>query len=105
MSDKLLPNIYDYLNTFNNQKLLSNELDYISEKIFKETQIPKEISQEIIKLLFQEIKSSILNGYIINIRKFGKIYISSPKNSKNKKRVFVKFEPSKILIKKLNNNE
>lgn len=103
--DNLLPNIYDYLNSYSKDKILSENFQNIIEDISNNTNLPKEISEEIIKLFFQEIKSKILNGYIVYIRKFGKIFISSPKLVKNNKRVFVKFEPSKTLIKKLNSNE
>jgi len=104
-NNKLLPNIYDYLSTYNKEKILPENFEYIIDKISNETGLSREVSEEIIKLFFQEIKNNILNGYIINLRRFGKFFVSSPKLNKTKKRIFVKFEPSKYLIKKLNSNE
>lgn len=104
-NNNLLPNIYDYLNTYNKEKILPEDFEYVIEVISKETGLSKEISEEISKLFFQEIKINILNGYIVLLRKFGKIFISSPKLKKNSKRIFVKFEPSKYLINKINSND
>lgn len=101
----LLPNIYDYLSTYTKEKVIPENLQYVIEKICDETGLSIETANEIVSVFFGEIKRSVLAGRIVTIRKFGKLFISSPKTSKNDKRIFLKFEPSPFLVKRLNQDD
>lgn len=101
--DIFFPDIDQYLENTENKKSVS--IQGLEELVFKlqaATGLTQEASNAIIKLFFQEIRNAILRGEIVFLSGFGKIFMSSPKNSKNKNRVFPKFKPYKNLIRKLN---
>jgi nucleoid DNA-binding protein len=78
------------------------ELDHIINEIVSHTKLTKEQTNRILSILFQEIRFAMLSGKAVNIHGIGSLFISSPKTSKTKIRVFPKFIPSKTLIKKMN---
>lgn len=101
--NRFLPDIYEYLEDIENKWSISNEgLDEIIDKIVINSNLSRPESEMIVRLFFQEIRKQLLKGNEIVFRKLGRMYISCPKNSKNKTRVFPKFEPSDFIIEELN---
>lgn len=102
---KLLPGIEEYLESIDNKKSVTAKglEDFVIQVQIK-TGLNQQISTTIVKAFFQEIRNSMLRGDIVTIRGLGKFYISSPKSTKNKERVFPVFKPYKQLIKKLNDS-
>jgi hypothetical protein len=99
--DDLLPDIFEHLENANNKKSVTlHGLEDFAYEVQIRTGLTYEISSIIVKMFFQELRSSMLRGDMITIRNFGKLFISSPKFSKNKKRVFPVFKPYKSLINK-----
>lgn len=98
-----LPDIFQYLEQADNGKSVSPRgLEELIYKVHASTGIRVEASSAIVKLFFQEIRNAILRGDSVLLGGFGKFSLSSPKISKNKKKIFPKFKPYKKLIKKMN---
>lgn len=99
---KLLPNINDYLEDIgNNYPVSITGLDYLKEIILSKTNLNEEKCDKIIALFFQEIRNYIIRGKQVNLKGLGSFKLSSPKSG-TKKKIFVKFKPSKILIQRMN---
>ena len=99
-----LPGIEEYLSSIGNGCPIDvSELDHISEALVAYCGFTKEQSNRILALFFQEIRSLMLAGKIIDMRSLGSFYISSPLVSSNSKKIFPKFKSKKSLIKRLNN--
>lgn len=101
----LFPGIDEYLESINYGYPISlggTELDIFVKLINSYTTLNDENSGIILRLIFEEIRKALLRGEIINLRGFGSFYVSSPKVSGNKERVFIRFRPSKILRQRLN---
>lgn len=77
-------------------------LENISEEIVAKTTLNKDQAEIIIKTFFQEIRNIVLEGNLVNIKNLGKFLLSSPKTTKNKTQVRLKYKCSKSLIKKIN---
>jgi nucleoid DNA-binding protein len=80
------------------------ELDHIVDEVISHTSVTREQAVRIISLLFQEIRSSILQGDIIDLKVLGRFSISSPVTTGNKN-TFIKFKPKKSLIRKINEDK
>ena len=97
------PDIHDYLESVENSKSVNvkgfEELIY---KIRAHTGLSFEASSLVLKHFFQDIRNAMLRGDIIALSGFGKFFISSPKNTNNKNKVFAKFKPYPQLSNKLN---
>lgn len=101
---ELLPDISKYLEQVENTKSVNiNGLDEIAYRMRASTGLSKEACMIVLKLFFQEIRNSILRGDVVALYRFGKFFLSTPKTSKNKKRIFPKFKPYQALLSKLNN--
>jgi nucleoid DNA-binding protein len=90
------------LNLGKHAPINTKDISHISDAIQAYTGLTKEISQDILNMFFQEIRSAILRGEIVDIRKFGTFLVSSPKTSSNNRKVFIKFKPKKSIVNKLN---
>lgn len=98
-----LPGIDEYLSARGNgQPIDISELKHITDAIMAFSNLSEEQSQRILTLFFQEIRSAMLKGEIVDIRGLGTFLISSPHTTNTKKRVFPKFIPKFSLIKRLN---
>ena len=98
-----LPNIDKYLiRKGDGYPITTPELNDISEMISAKTLLTDIQSKQILNLFFQEIRGRMLRGEIINLKNFGKFFISSPLTSNNSRKIFPKFYPSKYLLNKLN---
>ena len=105
-SPEFLPDISEYLEQFENSKSVNAKgLDEIIYRMHASTGVNKETCVLIIKTYFQEIRNAILRGDMVVLAGLGKFFLSSPKNSKNKKKIFPKFTPYKTLIKKMNHDK
>ena len=102
MSEEFLPDIDEYLESINdNHPIKVNNLDHLLLKIKSYTGLEKDIVEIIVRTFFQEMRNQALKGNMINIARFGKFFVSSPKRG-NKKKIFIKFKPLKHLVDKLN---
>lgn len=100
---KYLPDIEDYLESIDdNLPVSAAGLDYITSKIVLKTGISEEIAEILVKLFFQEIRNKLLKNDIIILKGLGRLLVSSPATTNNKKKIFVKFEPTQSLVDKLN---
>lgn len=100
------PDIYDYLESIQNSKSVSAKgLEDIAHRVRAHTGLDYDVSLDIVKHFFQEIRNVMLRGDMVSLTGLGKFYISSPRSSNNIKQIFPKFEPYKQLIDKLNENE
>lgn len=103
MEFKGLPGIDDYFASKDyNLPIEVSELDQIIEAIIAYTGVTKEQSIRILSLFFNELRTNMLNGNLINIRHLGSFVIQSPSTTKTKN-IFVQFKPKKSLIKRMNN--
>ena len=73
--------------------------------IKNETGLSEENARTVLELFFQEIRTAMLQGKVVDLHKLGKWFISSPKVSGNKKRVFAKFEARKTLLDRMSSKE
>lgn len=97
------PDIHDYLDSLDNSASVDvKNLDYLIHKIMAHTGLSKYVSGLIVKYFFQTIRNLILRGEIIRLNGLGSFYVSSPKVTKNKDKIFIKFKPVMQLSKKLN---
>jgi len=95
--------IEEYLETVDNKKsITSKSLEEFVAQIQIKTGLDLNISTAIAKSFFAEIRNGMLRGDVVVLRDLGKFYVSSPKFSKNKKKIFPIFKPYKKMIKKLN---
>lgn len=100
------PDIYEYLEGADNSKNVKvNNLEDIYLKIRAHTALSREASRELLKWFFQEIRSAMLRGDEVYLRKFGKFRLSSPVTTKNKRKVFLEFKPYENLVNKINKND
>lgn len=81
------------------------ELEHIADALVAYTGLTKEQSIRILVLFFQEIRTSMLKGDVVDIRGLGSFFVSSPATTQNTKKVFAKFRPKHSLIKRLNNEQ
>jgi len=102
MSD-LYEDIYDYLESVDNEKAVKSKgLEELIYKIHASVNVDYDTASLIVRMIFQEIRNAMLRGDEVNLRGFGKFYISSPKKSGNKIKVFPKFQPHNTLMRKIN---
>lgn len=100
---EFLPDIQEYLEQTDNSKSISTTgLDELIYKMVATTGLEYDSAKIIVKLFFQEMRNAALRGQVVSITDFGKFFVSSPKVSKNKKRIFVKFKPHSKLSRKMN---
>lgn len=98
-----LPGIDQYLSSQGDGAPIDiSGLDHIIEAITAYCGLTKEQSNRILCLFFQEIRSSMLRGDVVDLRSLGSFFVSSPKVTSNIQRVFPKFKAKKSLIKRLN---
>jgi nucleoid DNA-binding protein len=102
----LLPGITDYLESTDDAypPVTASGLDDLIAKVKVSTGISEEAAAIIIKLFFQEIRNKTAKGHIVVLKRLGKFFVSSPKVSNNKKKVYPTFKPFRKLIAKLNQN-
>jgi nucleoid DNA-binding protein len=100
----LLPDIEEYLESISYGHPISvgAELERISSAINSHTTLSKDNGNIVLRLFFEEIRRAVLRGEVVRLRGFGSFYVSGPKTSGNRERVFVKFRPSPILKRRLN---
>lgn len=97
------PDIYDYLESVENSKSINvNGFEELIYKIRAHTGLSFEASSLVLKHFFQDIRSAMLRGDIVALSGFGKFFISSPKNTNNKQKIFAKFKAYPPLSNKLN---
>lgn len=98
-----LPGIEEYLaSRGNGQPIEVQELKHITDALVAFSNLSEEQANRILVLFFQEIRSSILKGEIVNIRRLGTFLMSSPKITGTKRKIFPKFIPKYSLTKRLN---
>lgn len=100
----LLPNIDEHLERVSDN--LPVELGNLDELLFKiraATGLDIESIKIITRVFFQEIRNQVLRGHIIRIRSLGKMFIAGPKTG-NKRKIFIKFKPSKQITERLNDD-
>jgi len=98
-----LPGIDDYLASRGNGYPIDvSELDHISESLVAYCGFNKEQAKRVLALFFQEIRTAMLNGQVIDIRGFGSFFISSPTVTSNTERVFPKFQSKRSFSRRLN---
>ena len=103
---KPLPGIDEYLEaTGDGSPVACPELQDIEQAIKNETGLSGEAARSILVLFFQEIRTAMLQGKVVDLRMFGKWYISSPKVSGNKRYIFPKFEARKSLLKRMSDGD
>ena len=101
------PNIDDYNDeNYDGQPITLENLDYFVYKIVAKTGLTYDQVSIIVKLYFNEVRTQVLKGSIINIGDLGKLFIEikPSKNSKDKFRLKIKFKATKRLIKKVRFN-
>jgi len=102
----LYPDIDDYLDNVDNQLNVSiQNLDDIVYKICAYTGLSYKESSVVLKSFFSVIRALILRGHIIYVPGFGKFFVSSPKVTNNKSRVFARFTLHRSLFRRLNSEE
>jgi hypothetical protein len=98
-----LTGIDEYLlNLGKHAPINTKDISHIADAVQAHKGLTKEVSQDIVNMFFQEIRTAILKGEIVDIRKFGTFLVSSPKTSSNVIQVFIKFKPKGSVVKKLN---
>jgi nucleoid DNA-binding protein len=98
-----LPSVEDAFREQNyNLPITVSDIQHIVDQVSSKTFLDSKQSEKYVKAFFEVIRGSILSGDTVSIYRFGSFYISSPEISKNKKKVFVKFKPSKNLRKRMN---
>jgi len=99
---KPLPGIDEYLEiTGEGVPVSCPDLEDIKLAIKQETGLSDHAINSILTLFFQEIRSAMLQGKIVDLNKLGRWFISSPKVSGNKRYIFPKFEAKKSLLKRM----
>jgi len=101
--EQLLPDIEAYLESTSYGIPISiSGIEKISSAITSHTSLSNENSAIVLRLIFEEIRRALLRGEIVRLKRFGSFFVSSPKLSGNKERVFLRFRPSATLKQKLN---
>lgn len=104
MNEKFFPDIFEHFDNSENKKSVTcRGLEEYVLRLSAATGLSKEISKEITRLLFQEMRNAMIRGEVVTIRGIGKFLLAKPSNSSNKKKVFAKFKPYPKLLKKMNN--
>lgn len=100
----LLPDIEAYLenNSYGYPVWIDSGLDKFVSAIEARTALSRDNGKIVLRLIFEEIRNAILRGEIVVFRGLGSFFVSSPKTSGNKHRVFIRFRPSPILNRRLN---
>lgn len=99
-----LPDINEYLEQIDdNLPIELRNLDELLFKIRASTGLDIDSIKIIVRTFFQEIRTQVLKGNIIQIKSLGKMFVGCPKTG-NKIKIFIKFKPSKRLIRKINDD-
>jgi hypothetical protein len=77
------------------------ELSHISDALVSYCGFSPEQAKRILTIFFQEIRSYMLIGKIINIRTLGAFVISSPRTL-SKTNITIKFFPKRTLVRRIN---
>jgi nucleoid DNA-binding protein len=102
---KGLPGIKEYLAARgDNCPVEVQELEHMEDALVAYCALTKDQSQRILSLFFQEVRSSMLNGDVVDIRGLGSFFVSSPATTRNTKKVFPKFQPKQSFLKRLNHD-
>jgi len=102
---KGLPGIEEYLASRGNGCPVEvNELEHIADALVAYCGLTKDQSQRILSLFFQEVRTSMLNGEVVDIRGLGSFLVSSPATTRNSKKVFPRFHPKQSFLKRLNHD-
>lgn len=72
------------------------------QAVMSKSSIDNERVKIITRLFFQEMRTALLRGEAISIKKLGKFKVYNPNDGSSKKRVFLKFKPSPQIIKDIN---
>ena len=100
---EFLPDIQDYLEQANNSKAVTAAgQDELIFKVCAFTGLDYDSAKIIVKLFFHEMRNAVLRGDNVVLSDFGRMFLSSPKSTHNKKRVFLKFSPHKKFLRKIN---
>ena len=86
-------------------KIGVSNLEYIVYKICALTGLNKTSAELLLTYYWQEIANNMLEGNVVIIKELGKFYISSPKTSGKKFKIFPKLKPSLNLLKELNDRK
>lgn len=98
-----LPGIEDYLSSHGDGHPIEvKELDHIIDAVVAYCGVTREQSTRIVSLFFQEIRSSMLSGEVVDIRGLGSFFVSSPTTTNNAKKIFSRFKPKRSLVKRMN---
>jgi len=100
----LLPDIDDHLERVDDN--LPVELKNLDELLFTvraSTGLPIDSVKIIVRAFFQEIRNQVLKGNIIKLKALGRMFVAGPKTG-NKRKIFIKFKPSKTLSENLNDD-
>lgn len=101
--DRFYSTIDEYLSSVTGEYSISPKgIEELIERVSTNCFISKENAEIIVLAFFNEVRNQIIKGNEILFRGFGKLSLSSPKTSNTKKRVFVKFKPAIVFIKRLN---
>ena len=111
MSDKpeLFPNIDDYNSeNYDAHPVTLENLDHLIYKIVARTNLTYDQVSIIVKLYFNEIRSQVLKGKVVNIGNLGKLFcnvkFSKKIKSKDKHLIKLKFKASNLLIRRCKYN-
>ena len=100
---KGLPGIEEFLASHGSGYPIEvSEIEHIADALVAYTGLTKEQSIRVLTLFFQEIRSAMLKGDVVDIRGLGSFFISSPATTRNSKKVFPKFRPKRSFLKRLN---
>ena len=99
----LFHDIDDYLESIDDKFPITEDgLEEIIDKLVLRTGMRRFLASTITILFFQTIRNKLLRNNSIILKGLGKFYVSSPLSGSSKKKIFIKFEPAKSLIKKMN---
>ena len=105
MEFKGLPGIEEFLASQGDKLPVEvSELDHLTDAVVAYTGLTKDQSSRILSLVFQEIRTSMINGESVDIRGLGTFLVSSPATTKTRKKVFAKFKPKRSLLNRMNND-
>lgn len=101
-----LPELYPDIDQYNSenydgQSVTIENLDLLIYKIVARTGLSYYQVGIIVKLYFNEIRTEILKGKIVNITSLGKFKIQLQNNKKYKYKILLKFKSSKNFLKKV----
>ncbi len=105
MEFKGLPGIEEFLASQGDKLPVEvQELDQLTDALVAYTGLTKDQSVRVLSLFFQEIRTSMINGEVVDIRGFGTFLVSSPATTKTRKKVFAKFKPKRSLLNRMIND-